>query len=426
MQARPGYKSVKSMFGKLEEIPYDWELASIKSFLKIKMGQSPDSETYNDRNEGLPFFQGVTDFGETYPKPRLYCSNPLKIASADQILFAVRAPVGEVNLSNEECCIGRGIAALEPIDSELEYCFYLLKQFKSRFVAYSQGTTFEAINHDDIGRVKVPFTKSRSEQRRIAAIISNLDLLIENWQSAIERTEYLKRGLMQVLFTWGLGHDAFKDPRFGKSPYQLSKIPQEWDYTILGQNTSLMNGLNKEKDDYGHGCLHVNIDNIFQGFGINPAKLGRVEATQAEIERYKLLKNDICLLRSSVKLEGVGYPALFCGADEPAVFCGFIIRCRPDFHFWDPVFLTYLLQSHFIRRNVKAWATVSANCNINQESLKKLPVPHPPISEQRQIAEILSRTDQLISTLQKQKNNIQDLKKSLMQVLLTGRLRVRV
>jgi len=219
----------------------------------------------------------------------------------------------------------------------------------------------------------------------------------------------------------GIGHTEFKDPRFGNSPYQLKKIPQQWNYIKLGNENSgeLINGLNKKKEDYGHGCLHVNIDNLFEKLFIDLNQLGRVNATKKEIKNYQLLEGDICLLRSSVKWEGVGYPALFPGSDDPVVFSGFIIRFRPKEDFWDPIFLTYLLQLDIIRLNVMAWATKSANININQNSLSNLPLPHPEIKEQRKIASILSKVDNLIDSYDTAIELSKKQKKGLMQQLLT-------
>jgi len=87
------------------------ELSSIADLI---MGQSPPSTTYNLEGDGLPFFQGKTDFGSRHPRPRQFCSAPLKIANPGDILISIRAPVGPTNIADEECCIGRGLAAIRP------------------------------------------------------------------------------------------------------------------------------------------------------------------------------------------------------------------------------------------------------------------------------------------------------------------------
>ena len=102
---------------------------ALKDVCGIIMGQSPDSSSYNEEGSGLPFFQGNADFGERYPVTRVWCDAPVKIAKANDILISVRAPIGALNYAREECCIGRGLAAITPDLSRVssEYIFWLLR-----------------------------------------------------------------------------------------------------------------------------------------------------------------------------------------------------------------------------------------------------------------------------------------------------------
>lgn len=94
-----------------------WEMVRLGDVANFNMGQSPSSESYNDEGQGMPFFQGKTDFGLVYPTVRMYCTDPKRIAKKDDILISVRvrAPVGAVNIATETCCIGRGVAAISPV-----------------------------------------------------------------------------------------------------------------------------------------------------------------------------------------------------------------------------------------------------------------------------------------------------------------------
>lgn len=94
------------------EIPEGWEVKSLKDCMNLTMGQSPPGSTYNDHGDGLPFFQGRSEFGFRYPEKRRFCSAPTRVADPDDTLVSVRAPVGDINLAWERCCIGRGVAAL--------------------------------------------------------------------------------------------------------------------------------------------------------------------------------------------------------------------------------------------------------------------------------------------------------------------------
>lgn len=98
--------------GTVGEIPENWNIKKLSEFCDILMGQSPPSSTYNLNKKGLPFFQGRKDFGEKYPQKMIWCSEPTRMANDGDVLLSVRAPVGDVNVAIEKCCIGRGISSL--------------------------------------------------------------------------------------------------------------------------------------------------------------------------------------------------------------------------------------------------------------------------------------------------------------------------
>jgi type I restriction enzyme S subunit len=99
------------------DLPEGWLLASLPQMVKINMGQSPPGSTYNNKGDGIPFFQGKVDFTDVNPKVRIYCTEPKKIASEGDILLSIRAPVGPTNIADQKCAVGRGLAALTPYDN---------------------------------------------------------------------------------------------------------------------------------------------------------------------------------------------------------------------------------------------------------------------------------------------------------------------
>lgn len=184
-------------------IPGGWNVIKLgdKNHFKVIMGQSPSSSTYNVDGDGLPFLQGNADFGFIYPRPSLYCSNPLKTAEEDDILISVRAPVGEVNLSPAKVCIGRGLSAIRPKNgTSTRFFFYYLKSRLVDFHKLSSGSTFKAINKTDIENYFVPLPP-RPERRKIAAILSSVDNRLRSEREHRSQLEILKKGLMQDLLT---------------------------------------------------------------------------------------------------------------------------------------------------------------------------------------------------------------------------------
>ena len=128
-------------------IPEGWEATTIGAEFDLTMGQSPPGSTYNEKGEGLPFFQGRRDFGFRYPSNRVYCTAPTRIVQAGDTLVSVRAPVGDINMAYETCCVGRGVAAVRHKSGSRSYTYYAMRALGERFKSYeAEGTVFGAIN----------------------------------------------------------------------------------------------------------------------------------------------------------------------------------------------------------------------------------------------------------------------------------------
>ncbi|CAN5187929.1 restriction endonuclease subunit S [soil metagenome] len=138
------------------EIPSDWQDGELQEIANIKMGQSPPGESYNDDGEGMIFFQGCTDFGNRFPSVRQFTKAPTRFAKDGDILLSVRAPVGTLNIAKEDCCIGRGLAALNSKDNCIAYLFGVMINLKQIFDRRNvDGTTFGSITKDDLFSLKV-------------------------------------------------------------------------------------------------------------------------------------------------------------------------------------------------------------------------------------------------------------------------------
>ena len=162
-------KPYKSSGGKMvynpilkREIPEGWENGILSDIANITMGQSPDGSSYNEEGDGVIFYQGSTDFGERFPKIRQYTTAPSRFAKKGDILMSVRAPVGDLNIANNDCCIGRGLSALNSKVGSITHLYYIMLSFKDMFERKSAiGTTFGSINKDELYNLPIikPTTK---------------------------------------------------------------------------------------------------------------------------------------------------------------------------------------------------------------------------------------------------------------------------
>jgi len=133
------------------EIPEGWEVGELTDIANITMGQSPPGESYNEEGNGMIFYQGCTDFGNRFPTIRKYTTSPTRFAKQGDILLSVRAPVGTLNISKENCCIGRGLACMNSKNDAITYLFGVMINLKQIFDRRNvSGTTFGSITKDDL------------------------------------------------------------------------------------------------------------------------------------------------------------------------------------------------------------------------------------------------------------------------------------
>jgi len=220
-----------------------WEKKRLGDLAMIIMGQSPKSEYYNNRGDGLPFFQGNRDFGELHPSPSTYCSLPSKIALPKDILMSVRAPVGALNLAAEECCIGRGLCAIRPNRSG-RFIFYLLKANIENIHAAESGAVFGAVNKADLNSLLLLIPSDEQTQDKIAAILSAYDDLIENNLRRIKILEEMAQSIYREWFVKFrfLGHQKIK-----MVDSALGKIPEGWEVSTVNDHIAVVPRKNKVK-----------------------------------------------------------------------------------------------------------------------------------------------------------------------------------
>jgi type I restriction enzyme S subunit len=206
---------------------------------------------------------------------------------------------------------------------------------------------------------------------------------------------------------------------------EVGVVPDDWAIQQLGELGSFKNGINKGKEDFGHGFPFVNLIDVFGVPKVSAeTDFGRVNTTVAERSGFDLRAGDVLFVRSSVKPEGVGLTALIPTDLPSTVFSGFLIRYRDKGQLTHEFMEHCFWQARF-RRQLVSSSTVSANTNINQDALKRLQVAFPhDKKEQRAIAAALSDTDALLTKLDQLITKKRDLKQAAMQQLLTGKTRL--
>jgi len=406
----------------------EWQEKSLEEVTKIIMGQSPDSKTYNFEDNGTPFLQGCADFKSLYPDTNTFCSNPVKMAPEQSILFSVRAPVGEINLSDKEYCIGRGLASIVPDKVDTYFLFYALKLNRNKFSNLGQGSTFEAIDSKTLKEFKLKIPQV-SEQQKIAEILTTVDNTIEKTEQIIEKYKKVKEGMMQDLFTRGIDENGNLRPSYEQAPHlyketELGMIPKEWEVKKLKDNASINYGISDTlKYDLKTGIKLISLPNVNIDGSFNFEKEYYIEPRNVS-KHHILQQGDLLFNWRNGSKEHLGKTALFNLKGE-YTHVGFLLKIRPDKEKCLSKYLWYYI--NFIREQGFFYRAKSqVNNTFNLTELKELSLKIPPLEEQTLIQRAINKIDKNIEFEKEFLEKLKLLKQGLMQDLLTGKVRVKV
>lgn len=185
----------------LGEIPEGWDASTIGQSFILTMGQSPPGDTYNEIGEGVPFYQGRTDFGFRFPIQRVFCTEPTRLAQTRDSLVSVRAPVGDVNVALQQCALGRGVAGLRHPKGHQSFVFYSARSLKLHFELYNgEGTVFGSINKKDFQNLPIVIP-SANALKAFENTVAPLDSRIETNEHIIRTLSELRGTLLLKLLS---------------------------------------------------------------------------------------------------------------------------------------------------------------------------------------------------------------------------------
>ena len=357
------------------------EYIALKNICKINMGQSPDSSSYNDNKDGIPFFQGNADFGEKYPVTRVWCNAPIKVAQPNDILISVRAPIGALNFAKEECCIGRGLAALTPDRSKvsLEFIYWVLKWKKAELNSKGTGSTFKAISRKVLEETLVPAIDFE-KQYEYVEILGKTYSVIKKYKKELNCLD----GLIKARFV-----EMFGDP--ATNPYNWDKVNIS---EVVGDKVS--NGFFAKRDDYvDDGNVSVmGVAYIVNRMYSQWQDLPRTNGTDKDIEKFEVKYGDMLFCRSSLVAEGIG-KASIVPEDVPqnTLFECHVIRLPLDLSKCVPEYMQVFSMMEYFRQQIIAQSKTATMTTIGQDGILKADILLPPMSKQREFYVFVHQVD---------------------------------
>ena len=265
-----------------------FKVVALGEVAMVIAGQSPPGRSYNDEGDGVPFYQGKTEFGELFiGEPKKWTTDPRRFAESGDILMSVRAPVGPVNLAPQKLCIGRGLTAIRPSQDQIDkmYAFHILRSIESQITG-SSGAAFASINKREIEKIEVPLPPL-DVQKEIMAEIEGYQKVIDGARAVVENyrpqitvdPEWPGVELKRVSSKVGSG----STPRGGKSAYEPTGIP-----FIRSQNV-LMNRFSEDGLVYVPERVHQAMSNT----EVQPNDV-LLNITGASIGRVCVAPVDLC------------------------------------------------------------------------------------------------------------------------------------
>ena len=195
------FKDGKFVDSELGMIPKGWKVGTLEDIAEITMGQSPVGNSLNENREGMIFYQGSSDFGFRFPSIRVFTTEPKRLAVANSVLFSVRAPVGDINVAKEECCIGRGVASIKSKYGHDSYLFYTMKSLHKLFDSFDgEGTVFGSINKKTLSAIQI-LLPSDGIVEQFNNIASSFDNRIRSLSDENSRLSLLRDTLLPRLMS---------------------------------------------------------------------------------------------------------------------------------------------------------------------------------------------------------------------------------
>jgi type I restriction enzyme, S subunit len=420
-KAKPGYKLVKSLFGKYEEIPEDWEVNTLDSITILLtngfVGKA--TEHYTESSDGVLYVQGYNvkkngfnfhgikhvtkQFHDEHSKSQLELGDLLTIQTGD-IGTTTIVPPKLVGTNCHALIISR-------FHKEIAHSNYYNQYFNSEhckklFNSIETGTTMKHLNGGHMKKLRV-MCPPLEQQQKIASILSNVDELISSYDKTIQTTKKLKTGLMQTLLTRGIGHKKFKKVKwlFGKE----IEIPEEWEVLPLSKICKI------RETDSVKSNLYIGLEHINQN---NNKLVGQSTTEEFTSNTNSFHNNDILYgkLRPLLNKVWLATEEGHCSTD--------ILPLQTKDNVVPTILLLVLTDYRFF------WFAVSTSSGTkmprtNWSNMKNFLVFLPSIPEQQKITSILSSVDNEITKLELKKKSAESLKKGLMQKLLTGQIRVK-
>lgn len=423
--SRQGYQVVQIGPEELE-IPVDWEVATVDDVAsRFISGGTPDSDNEDYWGGEIPWTTCAVVEGPQFSGQKEFITqkglenSSASLAPEGSLLFGTRVNVANVGRTTKEIAISQDLTGVvldeERVSPDFVTWYLLYNQSKIRD-RYSQGSTIQGMITSDLKSLPL-LLPPLSEQRRIAAILSTVDEQIQQTDGIIGKLREIRKGLIQDLIFTGIDRSSTREIHIGPKPVEIA---EGWESKTIGDvTTTVQYGCSESLSQEGEYPM-FRMNNIEDGRMVSePMKY--VDLDDETAEKYRVEQDDILFNRTN-SIDLVGKAGIF-DLEGEFVFASYLIRVQTTEEM-NPWFLNYFINSKIGQDVMFSIATRGASqANINATNLKGVRVPVPPRKEQDQIVERIRAAEEKIEVEEVRKERLQELKRGIMQDLLTGKVR---
>jgi len=405
----------------VKKLPEGWVDLQLGDICEFTQGvQIPFSEQIQEYQEGYIRYLYIRDFFSDKDKCYIKDIYPHKIMKKEDIMIVNTGNTAGSVYSGAEGVLSNNAFKLTFNNNILnrDYLYQFLKSyiFDNYIKRLFNSAGQPHVGHKNVALVPVQLPPLE-EQKKIAEILSTVDQKITFVDNQIEETELLKKGLMQKLLTEGIGHDSFKDSEIGKIPenWEVCKLEDITEVVTKGTTPTTL-GYQYEKN----GINFIKVESIDNNGNFDKNLFAHIskEANTA-LKRSIILENDILYsIAGALGRVAVANNSILPANTNQALA---IIRLKDKSNV---SYIYFYLNSPYIKKYIDKVNVQNAQANLSLQNIKKFKIAIPPIEEQKKIAEILSTADEKLENLKSKKESFEELKKGLMQKLLTGEVRV--
>ncbi len=412
-----GYKLTE-----IGEIPKEWEVVRLGDISEVTGGGTPSTSIKEYWGGAIPFVipTDITNLKNNFLEQTANYITELglknssaKVIPEGAILLTSRATIGFCAINKVPMTTNQGFASLICKDEvHNQYFLYYLRFVRNKLESLASGSTFKEVSKTSLRKLKIPLPPL-PEQQKIAEILSTVDEAIQKTNEIIQKTQELKKGLMQQLLIRGIGHTKFKQTEIGE-------IPEEWEIVRLREVAiKFISGgtPSMSRPEYWNGSIpwmrSASISNRFVDSGEKYITEEGLKSSSANIvpKGNVLVATRVCIGNVAINRIDIAISQDLTGVVLEGQ------KVLQEYVYW---------VLRITENRIKSLVQGSTIKGVLREDLKNIELPLPPLTEQQKIAEILLAVNEKIEVERQRKEKLEELKRGLMQVLLTGKVRVKV